>query len=216
MDEKDTTVAVDTETTTLGNPDGAAAADTAAQTETEKGNALHSLLKGLFSGRQSEDAQAEESTNPPTADTTKEKSYTAEEMTGAIEEAKAKWLEELAEAERVKKLSPEELAREEQQKKDVELETLRAQLLERDLKETAVAALDADKLPVGLASLLNYSSKEKMEESLKQTVDLFKESLNAALTERLRGKTPEGLGGAASAENMIKDQIAKNIRGGMI
>ena len=39
--------------------------------------------------------------------------------------------------------------------------------------------------------------------------------LEAAVKERLRGKTPEGLGGAASAENAIKDQIAQNIRGGL-
>lgn len=214
MDEKDTTVTVDTETTTPGNQDGATGAvDAAAQTETEKGNALQNLLKGLLGGKKNEETQTEASVDTPPADG---KSYTTEEMTAAIEAAKAQWMAEQAESERVKKLSPEELVREEQQKKDVELEKLRAQLLERDLKASAVAALDTDKLPVGLADLLNYSSKEKMEESLKQTVGLFKESLNSALHERLKGKTPEGLGGAASAENMIKDQIAKNIRGGMI
>ena len=43
----------------------------------------------------------------------------------------------------------------------------------------------------------------------------LKASLEAAVKERLRGKTPEGLGGAATAENALKDQIAQNIRGGL-
>ena len=38
----------------------------------------------------------------------------------------------------------------------------------------------------------------------------------SAVKERLRGKTPEGLGGGAKAENTVKDQIAQGIRGGMM
>ena len=40
-----------------------------------------------------------------------------------------------------------------------------------------------------------------------------KATLQAAVESRLRGKTPAGLGNAASAENMLRDQIARNIRG---
>lgn len=36
------------------------------------------------------------------------------------------------------------------------------------------------------------------------------------MKERLRGKTPEGLGGGAKVENTMKDQIAQSIRGGMM
>ena len=43
----------------------------------------------------------------------------------------------------------------------------------------------------------------------------LEDQLEAAVKERLRGKTPEGLGGAATAENALKDQIAQNIRGGL-
>lgn len=66
---------------------------------------------------------------------------------------------------------------------------------------------------MGLAEMINYSSKEEMENSLKKTQEIFKESLSAAVTERLKGKTPEGLGNATSAENLLRDQIAKNVRG---
>ena len=61
--------------------------------------------------------------------------------------------------------------------------------------------------------MLDYSSKERMEATLANTTKVFKESLAVAIQTRLKGKTPEGLGGAASAENLIRDQIAKNIRG---
>ena len=53
-----------------------------------------------------------------------------------------------------------------------------------------------------------------MEKSMAHVQGVFKGCLEAAVKERLRGKTPEGLGGAASAENAIRDQIAQNIRGG--
>ena len=66
---------------------------------------------------------------------------------------------------------------------------------------------------MGLAGVLDYSSKERMEETLKNTTEIFKESLAVAVQTRLKGRTPEGLGGAASAENLLRDQIAKNIRG---
>ena len=56
-------------------------------------------------------------------------------------------------------------------------------------------------------------SQAAMEKSLSKLTDTFKGSLQAAVESRLRGKTPAGLGNAASAENMLRDQIARNIRG---
>ena len=43
--------------------------------------------------------------------------------------------------------------------------------------------------PVGLADLLTYTDKESMEKSLQQTQEVFKSALEAAVKERLRGKT---------------------------
>lgn len=56
-------------------------------------------------------------------------------------------------------------------------------------------------------------SQAAMEKSLSKLTETFKGSLQAAVESRLRGKTPAGLGNAASAENMLRDQIARNIRG---
>ena len=86
--------------------------------------------------------------------------------------------------------------------------------MQKELRESATKSLETDGFPVGLADVLDYSSKERMEETLKNTTKVFKDSLAVAIqSRRLKGKTPEGLGGAASAENLLRDQIARNVRG---
>ena len=131
----------------------------------------------------------------------------------AVEAARQKWLDEAAEAERMKKLTPEQKAAEEQQKKDEEIASLRSRLLQKELQETAVRSLEAEGFPAGLAGLIDCSSKERMEETLKSATEIFKESLASAVKSRLKGKTPEGLGGAVSADALLRAQIEKNIMG---
>ncbi len=183
----------------------------------EKLNAFQKFMEGLFGGSKNTEDKAEDK---PSGDTTADqdnaatdKTFTQADVDAAIEAAQRKWKDDAAEAERIKNLSPEEKAAEEEKKKDKEIETLRSQLLQKELKESAVKSLEKEGFPVGLAEMINYSSKEEMENSLKKTQEIFKESLSAAVTERLKGKTPEGLGNATSAENLLRDQIAKNIRG---
>ena len=144
------------------------------------------------------------------------KSYSEADVNAKIAEAKAAWEAEQAEKQRLAKLSPEERAKAEGEAQAQELTKLRAELLQRDLKDAAVKKLTDEGFPVGLADLLTYTDKESMEKSLQQTQEVFKSALEAAVKERLRGKTPEGLGGGAKAENTVKDQIAQGIRGGMM
>ena len=186
-----------------------------AESTPEKVSALQKFIDGLFGGgKKADGAEPEKKEDEPAAkETAEEKSFTQADMDAALEAAKQKWLDEAAEAERVKKLTPEEKAKEEQEKKDSEIADLRSQLLQKELRESATKSLEADGFPVGLADVLDYSSKERMEETLKNTTKVFKDSLAVAIQSRLKGKTPEGLGGAASSENLIRDQIAKNIRG---
>lgn len=184
-----------------------------AESTPEKVSALQKFINGLFGGGKEDGAEPEKKEEKEAAEAAAEKSFTQADMDAAIEAAKQQWLDEAAEAERVKKLTPEEKAKEEQEKKDSEIASLRSQLLQKELRESATKALETDGFPVGLADVLDYSSKERMEETLKNTTEIFKSSLEAAIKSRLKGKTPEGLGGAASAENLLRDQIARNIRG---
>lgn len=179
----------------------------------EKAGALQKFISGLFGGGKEAAEEGGKAAQKEIAAETKEKSFTQAELDAAVEAAKKKWAEEAAEAERVKKLSPEERTAEEQKKKDARIAELEGQLLKKELRETAVRTLEKEGYPAGLAGVLDYSGKEQMEESLKSTMQIFKESLSGAIQTRLKGKTPEGLGGAASAENLLRDQIAKNIRG---
>ena len=134
------------------------------------------------------------------------KSYSEADVEAKIAEAKAAWEAEQQEKQRLAKLPPEERAKAEGEAQAQELTKLRTELKK----------LTDEGFPVGLADLLTYTDKESMEKSLQQTQEVFKSALEAAVKERLRGKTPEGLGGGAKAENTVKDQIAQGMRGGMM
>ena len=222
MDGEMTTSTQTTETaatTSAGTSTGAAGQAAGAETGNQEiASAFKEFLDGLFGAKQekkepgAEEKAAEKGTEPP-AGKTEEKSFSQAEMDAAIEKAKQDWEAQAEEAKRQAKLSPEEKAAEEQKKKDEQIADLQAKLLKSDLQKKATASLEKDGYPVGLAELLDYTSEEAMEKSLSKLTETFKGSLQAAVESRLRGKTPAGLGNAASAENMLRDQIARNIRG---
>lgn len=132
------------------------------------------------------------------------KTYTQAEFEAAVAEAVAK-------ASVGGKKQPEKPAEGDMQK---ELAELKAQLLSKELHEAAAAELQKQNLPADLAALLDYSSKEKMEASLKTLQDSFTANLETAVKERLKGKTPLGLGTGSSKET-IEEQIARAMREGV-
>ena len=183
----------------------------------EQQTTFQKWLAGLFGGKETAPAGQE---SDPAADKggsqePQGKTYTEADLRSEIEKAKAAWAAEQQEQARLAKLTPEERAKAEADAKDQKLADLEAKLLQRDLKDAALAKLEKEGFPVGLADLLTYTDQESMEKSLERVQEVFKTSLEAAVKERLRGRTPEGLGGAATAENALKDQIAQNIRGGL-
>ena len=184
----------------------------------EQQTTFQKWLAGLFGGKEA--APAGQENDPAAADKggkqePQGKTYTEADLQAEIDKAKAAWAAEQQEQARLAKLTPEERAKAEADAKDQKLADLEAKLLQRDLKDAALAKLEKEGFPVGLADLLTYTDQESMEKSLERVQEVFKTSLEAAVKERLRGKTPEGLGGAATAENALKDQIAQNIRGGL-
>ncbi len=223
MAENTTPAAVETSAATAPGaaPEASAAAQTPAAEQLSVGQKLLNLL-GLGSEKSETAPASTPATIPaeagtgagattPGAAATQEKTFSQADLDAAV----AKALAEREEAARLAKLPPEERAKAEAEAKDKEIAGLQAQLLQRDLKQTAVAALDQAGYPVALADMLDYTSKENMEKSLASIQDTFKSSLEAALKEKLRGKTPAGLGDAGGSEGAIRDQIAQNIRGGL-
>lgn len=184
----------------------------------EQQTTFQKWLAGLFGGKEAAPAGQESSPAAAGEGSKQEpqgKTYTEADLQTEIEKAKAAWAAEQQEQARLAKLTPEERAKAESDAKDQRLADLEAKLLQRDLKDTALAKLEKEGFPVGLADLLTYTDQESMEKSLGRVQEVFKASLEAAVRERLRGRTPEGLGGAATSENALKDQIAQNIRGGL-
>lgn len=184
----------------------------------EQQTTFQKWLAGLFGGKEATPAGQEGGTPATAKEGGQEpqgKTYTEADLKAEIDKAKAAWTAEQQEQARLAKLTPEERAKAEADAKDQKLADLEAKLLQRDLKDAALAKLEKEGFPVGLADLLTYTDQESMEKSLERVQEVFKTSLEAAVKERLRGKTPEGLGGAAMAENALKDQIAQNIRGGL-
>lgn len=190
------------------------AAPEAAPTQ-EQQNAFQRFMSSLFGGKEPAAPAEGTETTPAPQQEPEGKTYTEADLQARLEAAKAEWAAQQQEQARLSKLPPEERAKAEADAQREELEGLRAQLLQRDLKDAALKQLEKDGFPAGLADLLTYTDKEAMEKSMAHVQGVFKGCLEAAVKERLRGKTPEGLGGAASAENAIRDQIAQNIRGGL-
>lgn len=213
-------------TTTPATTETPAAAPGAQQTTevttptAEQQTAFQKFMAGLFGGKSQEAAPAAAAGEAaPAASTTQVPggtTYTEADLQAKLEAAKAAWAADQEEQTRLAKLSPEERAKAEADTDRKKVADLEAKLLQRDLKDTALATLQKDGFPVGLADLLTYTDQASMEASLKSTQEVFKAALESAVKERLRGKTPEGLGGAADNENALRDKIAQNIRGGLI
>ena len=132
------------------------------------------------------------------------KTYTQAEFEAAVAEAVAK-------ATVGGQKQPEKAAEADTQK---ELAELKAQLLSRELHEMAAVRLKESNLPADLAALLDYSSREKMQASLKTVADSFNSSIEAAVKDRLKGKTPSGLNTGSSKET-IEEQIARAMKEGV-
>ncbi|MEY8232841.1 DUF4355 domain-containing protein [Oscillospiraceae bacterium 50-16] len=216
-DEITTSTGIPSATDTVTAVGGAQPSEGATPTP-EQQTTFQKWLAGLFGGKEASPAGQE--SDPAASDKGSKqepqgKTYTEADLQAEIEKAKAAWAAEQQEQARLAKLTPEERAKAEADAKDQKLADLEAKLLQRDLKDTALAKLEKEGFPVGLADLLTYTDQESMEKSLGRVQEVFKASLEAAVKERLRGRTPEGLGGAATAENALKDQIAQNIRGGL-
>ena len=137
------------------------------------------------------------------------------------------WAAEQQEQARLAKLTPEERAKAESDAKDQQLADLQAKLLQRDLKDAALAKLEKEGFPVGLADLLTYTDQESMEKSL-ETIHVQHRDFDlgaAVVPHQLVVQFHPAAGGlflcrlvqfgAATAENAMKDQIAQNIRGGL-
>lgn len=139
------------------------------------------------------------------------KTYTPEELDSLLAEKKKEWQaeQEAQEQERLRSLPEAERLKQEQLSKDAKIASLEAELSRRDLQAEVIAKLDERRLPVSIADLVQYGDRDSTMESLDKLMDVFEAAVQDGVMLRLRGRTPEGLGRAATGLNMLSDPFAK-------
>ena len=110
-----------------------------------------------------------------------------------------------AERKRMSKLFNEE-------QQESEIEVRERNVMVRELKADAKDALISDGLPISLANVLNYNSKEDMEASYAEITKVFKEALQQAAIERFRGPVPKASSTVPKGETAIKEAFAPKTR----
>lgn len=185
----------------------------AAAQETEGMTALQKFMAALVGAdKKAEPAAQEKPEEKETAPSGK--SFSENDFKSALEAERQKWELEQAEKERLAKLPPADREKTERDLQDKKISELETKLQTRNLKDIALAELSKEGFPLSLANALNYADEKTMRATLEVLKVDFKTCLADALKEKIKGKTPLGLGGTGT-ENSIKEQIARNIRGGL-
>ncbi len=140
------------------------------------------------------------------------KGLSEDEVTHLIETERLKWIEELEKKERLSKLSAEERQTEEALAKDNEIKELKQKLLTNELRAKATKELTKTDLPIELAELIDFSSKENMDTSLVKVKSIFTKAVEKEVLKKLRGSVPKGLSGATGSSVSLQKQIAESMR----
>lgn len=186
--------------------------------ETKQEKTIGEKIKEVVFGKKSDEepsgvettVEAEPTAEEPKEDEAQEGALSKEDMDAAIEKAKADAIEEYkkaqAEKERKASLTPEELKAEEDAEKDQKIQALEHEIMVNNSKNDAIKKLDEAGLPVKLADIINYSTKETAEASLNHIIKTYSECLENGIKEKLKGKTPEGLHSNAAINDMQDKQ----------
>ena len=186
--------------------------------ETKQEKTIGEKIKEVVFGKKSDEepsevettVEAEPTAEEPKEDVAQEGALSKEDMDAAIEKAKADAIEEYkkaeAEKERKASLTPEELKAEEDAEKDKKIQALEHEIMVNNSKNDAIKKLDEAGLPVKLADIINYSTKETAEASLNHIIKTYSECLENGIKEKLKGKTPEGLHSNAAINDMQDKQ----------
>jgi len=146
-----------------------------------------------------ENAQTGAETTIPTFDeilATKE--YQSEfdrRIAKALDTAREKWETEAAgkieEAKKTAKMTAEQKADYERKQTEAELARREAEITRRELRADAVEKLAEKNLPTSLADTLDYSDAETCAKSIQAVETAFRQAVEAAVNDRLRGESPK-------------------------
>ena len=129
--------------------------------------------------------------------TTQQGTVTEEPKTGQQESRQGKD-EKTFTTEEVNEIVQRRLAREREKlskafqegTKESDLEERERRILKRELRADVLETLAENRMPAGLADLVNYDSKEDCEKSLKVVSTVFNQAVNEAVRGKARQSTP--------------------------
>lgn len=145
----------------------------------------------------SEVEQADPATDPAEQDVPQPRTFTPEELDDFIAEKRTEWEAEqkAAEAERLKRLPEEDRLKQEKLAAQDELAKMREEIGKLKVRDKLIDYLNQNNYPISLEKILTYTSDEEAAmKNMEELLKTFDEGVNAAVKERLRGKTPLGLG----------------------
>lgn len=145
-----------------------------------------------------------------------DKSFTQDDVNKIVQERLAKEKAKLekdyeskvtaakTEAEKLAKMNADQKAEYEKQKREDELKSREGEITRRELRATALETLAEKGLPKQLADLLPYTDAEGTKKSIEAVEKTFREAVEVAVNERLKGNTPPknpaGQGGTVNAD----------------
>lgn len=178
---------------------------------------------GPGDGGNGEDLSGDNNTHGGAGDSNKggegSKTFTQDDVNKIISERlakeRAKWEKEFetklteakTEAEKLAKMNAEQKAEYERKKREEELAKREAEITRRELRATALETLAEKGLPKQLADILVYTDAEACQKSIENVEKVFREAVEAAVNERLKGEPPKGGGGGKG--NADFEQIKK-------
>lgn len=134
-----------------------------------------------------------------------------EAVAGAISENNEKWKiitdEKLSEAEKLAKMTKEEAAEYKRKKQEKDLADRAAAITKRELMAEANITLANKGLPVVLAEVLSYTDADSCNASIAVIEKTFKEALEKAVEERIRGGKPPKKPDGEIEENSVSDFV---------
>lgn len=116
------------------------------------------------------------------------------------------------EAEKLAKMNAEQRAQYEKEKRDAELAAREAAVTKRELTATAKETLSEKGLPTSLAAVLDYTDAEKCNASIEAVETAFKEAVEKAVEEKLKGGKPPKKAGEGN-DKTLEQQVYNAMMG---
>lgn len=145
-----------------------------------------------------------------------DKKYTDQDVDNIVKKKKTEWEKKLEEAKKIEKMNVEQRLKHENDKLQEELEELRKEKYFNEMSNTARTMLKESGITISddMVKHLVTNETESTKKNIENFTSIFKDSVEKAVQERLKGKTPTAMGNSSSKltrESIlaVKDRIER-------